>query len=100
MNIIRLYEISRNPEQLLKKLQEIKLIPDEKECPTCENQMKICSRSDYPEQFAWRCRAQYKPSEKAAFKTCDTMRSMRDGTFFGKVEGFGGGSNLSLFQVG
>ena len=36
---------------------------------------------------------------KVSYKQCDTRKSIRDGTFFGKVEGFGGGSNLALFQV-
>ena len=52
MNLISLYEITRNPEELLNKLKEIKLIPAEKECPNCKNQMNICPRKEYPEQFA------------------------------------------------
>ena len=99
MNLISLYEIAKNPEEFLKKLHEIKLIPIEKECPNCKNQMNICPRNDYPEKFAWRCRSKYQPSPKVSSKQCDTMTSMRDGTFFGKFEGFGGGSNLNMFQV-
>ena len=37
MNLISLYEITRNPEELLNKLKEIKLIPAEKECPNYKN---------------------------------------------------------------
>ena len=99
MNIISLYEIAQNPEKLFTKLQELKLIPTEKECSNCKNQMNVCPRNDYPEQCAWRCRSKYKPSPKAAFKQCDIVRSIRGGTFFGKFGGFGGGSNLSLFQA-
>ena len=99
MNLISLYEIAKNPEEFFKKLQEIKLIPIEKECPNCKNQMNICPRNDYPEKFAWRCRSKYQPSPKASYKQCDTTRSIRDSTFFGKYERFGGGSNLNMFQA-
>ena len=37
MNLISLYEITRNPEELLSKSKEIKLIPAEKECPNYKN---------------------------------------------------------------
>ena len=47
MNLISLYEITRNPEELLNKLKEIKLIPAEKECLNCKNQVNICPRKDY-----------------------------------------------------
>ena len=36
---------------------------------------------------------------QSGYKQCDTLRSIRDGTFFGKFEEFGGGSNLTLFQI-
>ena len=81
MNLISLYKITRNSE-LLNKLKEIKLIPAEKECPNCKNQMNICPRKEYPEQFAWRCRSKYQPSRKASYKQCDTTKSIRYGNFW------------------
>ena len=61
--------------------------------------MKICPYDKCPEKYVWRCRNRYQPRPKAAFIQCDTMRSIRDRTFFGKTENFGGGSNSSMFQV-
>ena len=99
VNLIKLCDISRNPEEVFLCLKNFKLIPNEKKCPTCNNLMEVRPHANSADGFAWRCRANYKPYPKSGYKQCDTLRSIRDGTFFGKFEEFGGGSNLTLFQV-
>ena len=99
MNLIKIYEFTKSPENTIEFLRNFKLIPTEKSCENCNETMKICPYDKYPEKYVWRCRNKYQPRPKAAYVQCDTMRSIRDGTFFGKTENFGGGSNLSMFQV-
>lgn len=99
VNLIKLYDISRKPDDLLQILQEYNLIPAKKSCPNCTNLMEIKPMKEKSDGFMWRCRAKYQPREKAAYVECDTKRSIRDGTFFGRVGQFGGGSNLSIGQV-
>ena len=100
VNLIKLYDITRNPEELFNCLKGFKLVHENKTCPTCNNQMEVHPNKNSAEGFEWRCRAKYQPWPKSSYKQCDTRRSIRDETFFWKVEGFGGGSNLTMFQVG
>lgn len=99
VNLIKIYEATRTPEELFKILKNFALIPEEKNCPNCGNKMEVRPNKNSADGFEWRCRAKYQPYEKASYKQCDTRKSIRDQTFFGKTEGFGGGSNLSMFQI-
>ena len=99
VNLIKLYDVTRNPEDLYNCLKKFKLIPQEKQCPNCNNLMEVHPNINSADGLKWSCRAKYQPSHKVSYKQCDTRKSIRDGTFFGKVEGFGGGSNLTLFQI-
>ena len=99
VNLIAIYNVSKDPKELLDKLQKIKLVPTENKCPNCSNEMALCPDDSRPEKGVWRCRAKYKQYEKAPYKQCDTRNSVRNGIIFEKVEGFGGGSNWTMFQV-
>ena len=99
VNLIAIYNVTRNPKELLDKLQQLDLIPTEKICPNCSNEMAICPDDSRPEKCVWRCRSKYQPYAKSSYKHCDTRKSVRDGTVFGKVEGFEGGSKWTMFQV-
>lgn len=92
VKITQLYDSCKDPEEILKALQDAKLIPKEIACPKCENPMQICKFDRAIDKFCWRCRARYQPWEKAAYVQCDTKRSIRTGTFFAR-------SKMSLFKV-
>ena len=41
VNLIKLYDITRNPEELFNCLKGFKLVHEKKLCPTCNNQMEF-----------------------------------------------------------
>ena len=82
MNLIQIYEYTKSHEKTIEFLQKIKLIPTDKTCNNCNANKKIYPYDKYPEKYVWRCRNRYQPRPKAAFIQCDTMRSIRDRTFF------------------
>ena len=50
VNLIAIYNVTRNPKELLDKLQQLDLIPTEKICPNCSNEMAICPDDSRPEK--------------------------------------------------
>ena len=50
VNLIAIYNVTRNPKELLDKLQQFDLIPTEKICPNCSNEMAICPDDSRPEK--------------------------------------------------
>ena len=82
VNIIKLFT-STNKKDLINNLQKSNLIPtpENYKCPNCENFLNLCEYPTAPDGYVWRCRAMVSKNKEKA-KKCETMISIRTGTFF------------------
>jgi hypothetical protein len=91
ITLIEVYELHKNPEQLLEAMQKWQLIPKEGNynCPNCSGVILL-----YPDsEDGWRWHCKNKISEpKQRPVSCGTRVRLRKGTFFEK-------SHLSYFQL-
>ena len=94
LNLIKIYEISKDEDMLLQFLLKWNLVPKEGEnlCPKCSGVLKLVRESDRDDGFRWRCFNKTAPYSKAKRKICGTNVEFRFGTFFSR-------SKLSAFQI-
>jgi hypothetical protein len=94
VNLIELYELCKNKDELLSKLQEWGLVPKQWEyrCPNCKNPMKLCEKKDEKDGWRWECRVKVQKRAKGPWEKCDTFVKFRKGTLFAA-------SKLGAFQV-
>jgi len=87
-NLLKIYDICKSDEALLQQLQDWRLVPSYRNCPSCENPMKLLPNKE--DGWMWRCKNKI-VKRKQSPKECGKMIRFRTGTFFAR-------SHLSYFQ--
>jgi hypothetical protein len=91
LNLIKIYDICKNKEILLKSLQEWGLVPKIGEfyCPKCDEPMRLFNQGD--RDWRWTCLNKISVRKQAA-KPCGKKVEFRTGTFFAR-------SKLDYFEI-
>lgn len=94
MNLISLYKVCEDKEELPKKLQEWGLIPREGLfcCSKCGDTLSLVYEADRSDGYRWHCNNNKVVVRKQKAQKCGVRVEFRTKTFFA-------GSKLSIFQI-